>query len=178
VGRLPSRWDTLGLLAKSLEAGRSIDAAVHRHREALSALRHKREFPLNQLLAPISSEHPFWYAAAFPTQASSDPIPPEHNVAVVAAIIRYLRLSGWTPQSVDRVAPELPRWALRLRARGITTIPSLPVGGGLQSALEAQAHNELNLLMLQTSKRLGRDTASTDLAHHLRNRTGIRPYKS
>jgi hypothetical protein len=87
------------------------------------------------------------------------------------AIIEYLRRSGWVPQSVEAVLPNVPRWERQLRVRGIDAIPRLGVPA--PSAAEARAHNELNLLMRQASQH--RDAA---LEHHLRNLTGVRPYKS
>ncbi len=85
-------------------------------------------------------------------------------------LIGYLRRSGWVSQSVDAVMPELPRWERHLRKRGIATIPML--GARSWSPAEARAHNEINLLMRQASRK--RDPA---FEHHLRNLTAIRPYK-
>ncbi len=86
-------------------------------------------------------------------------------------IIDYLRRSGWVTQSVEAVLPEIPRWERHLRSRGVETIPRL--GARSWSAAEARAHNELNLLMRQASRK--RDSA---VEHDLRNLTGIRPYKT
>jgi len=85
-------------------------------------------------------------------------------------IIEYLRRSGWVTQSVDAVLPEIPRWERQLRSRGVTAIPRLGVRSW--SAVEARAHNEINLLMRQASRQ--RDPT---FEHRLRNLTGIRRYK-
>jgi len=86
-------------------------------------------------------------------------------------IIWYLRRSGWVPQSVEAVRPDLPRWVRRLRSRGVTAVPALPSHGW--SSENSRAHNELNLLMRQAA--IVRDAA---LEHELRNLTGTRPYKN
>ena len=94
---------------------------------------------------------------------------------MIDAIIDYLYRSGYTPQSVESLRPDLPRWVRRLRARGIAEAPSLPVTEERSwDAVDAAAHNELDLLMLQASPEGARDEA---LAHHLRNLTRVRGFK-
>jgi hypothetical protein len=75
-------------------------------------------------------------------------------------IVRHLVMSGWTPQSIEAVRPQIPRWLSRLGGRDIRTDP--------------QAESELDLLMLQATKR--RTRRQTDQAHHLRNILGWRPW--
>ena len=89
---------------------------------------------------------------------------------MVDDIERYLWRSGWVRQSVEAVRPDLPRWANRLRGRGVTSIPQLPSRSW--SWQESRAHNELNLLMRQASS-----VRDASFEHGLRNLTGIRPYK-
>ncbi len=86
-------------------------------------------------------------------------------------IIDYLRRSGWVTQSVEAVLPEIPRWERHLRSRGVEAIPRL--GMRSWSAADARAHNEINLLMRQASRK--RDSA---FEHYLRNLTSIRLYKA
>ena len=56
------------------------------------------------------------------------------------AIVEYVRRSGLVPQSIEAALPELPRWAKRMRERGIDAAPRYPGQG------PARAENELNLL--------------------------------
>jgi hypothetical protein len=88
---------------------------------------------------------------------------------MVEEIVGYLRRSGWVPQEVEYVLPDLPRWERHLRRRGITVIPGPQA---YWSEAEEQAHNELRLLMMQAGK-------GTDpwIEHRQRNLTGVRPYK-
>ena len=88
-----------------------------------------------------------------------------------ADIIDYLVRSGWVYQSIEAVKPDLPRWEARLRERGVRTISRLPSGNSTPA--EAQAHNELNLLMLQV-----RPDRGGSLGHDLRNLTHVRRHKS
>lgn len=84
----------------------------------------------------------------------------------VGAVEAFLLRSGWVAQSVDAVRPELPRWVLYLRKKGVTQVPNSPLTG------EAHATNLLTLLARQGSKE--RDST---IEHELRNLTGVRPYK-
>jgi len=95
---------------------------------------------------------------------------------MIPQIQTYLRRSGWTPQSVDSVTDELTRWDVRLRSRGITEAPTLPVALN-SSASDARAHNELNLLMLQHGQKVRPSREREADAHALRNLTANRPYK-
>ena len=91
------------------------------------------------------------------------------------AIIDYLYHSGYTPQSVESLRPDLPRWVRRLQARGIAEVVSLPVTEERSwDPIAAAADNELDLLMLQAAPDDARDEA---LAHHLRNLTRVRDFK-
>jgi hypothetical protein len=94
---------------------------------------------------------------------------------MIDAIIEYLYRSGYTPQSVESLRPDLPRWVRRLQARGVGQVPSLPVTEERSwDPVDAAAHNELNLLMLQAASDHARNRA---LAHHLRNLTRVRGFK-
>jgi hypothetical protein len=93
------------------------------------------------------------------------------NVSVFDDIVRYLWRCGLVRQSVERLAPELPRWERFLRSQGVDAIPPLPSRS--RSARESRAHNLLALLIDQSS--LVPDGAKQ---HHLRNLTRVRPYKS
>lgn len=84
-------------------------------------------------------------------------------------IVDYLYRSGWVAQSVEAVLQDLPRWERRLRVRGVTRIPAL---GASTLLADAMAENELNLLMLQASRR-----RNTPVEHNLRNLTRIRRHK-
>jgi hypothetical protein len=93
------------------------------------------------------------------------------SVILVDAIVRYLRLSGWTPQSVAAVRDDQPRWVRRLERLGIVAIPSL-VSRACSSA-DAGAHLQLNVLMTGAS----RFSRGSPIAHQLRNLAGVRPPK-
>ena len=90
---------------------------------------------------------------------------------MIDAIIEYLYRSGYTPQSVESLRPDLPRWVRRLWARGIAEVPSLPVTEQRSwDPVDAAADNEHDLLMLQAAPDDARDEV---LAHHLRNLTRV-----
>src|SRR6202035_1404700 len=55
-------------------------------------------------------------------------------------ILWYLRrYAGWVPQSVERVLPDIPRWAARLRALGIQRL-IYPAGARTTNHLEHILH--------------------------------------
>jgi hypothetical protein len=84
----------------------------------------------------------------------------------------FLINSGFTPQSLDTVRPDFPRWLTHLRNRGVTHIPTAP---WMSSSDDSLASNLLNQLALQASSR--QDPAIRAMKHNLRNLTRTRPYK-
>jgi len=86
-------------------------------------------------------------------------------------LVGYLWRCGLVAQSVQRLLPDLPRWERFLRGQGVAAIPPLPSLSW--TARESKAHNLLALLIDQSS--LVPDAAKQ---HHLRNLTGVRPYKT
>jgi hypothetical protein len=81
-------------------------------------------------------------------------------------IEQYLVRSGLSPQSVEALRPDFPRWIRRLRERGVDQVPSSPL------TADGLASNELLLLIKQGSK--DRDS---NIEHELRNLTRVRRYK-
>jgi hypothetical protein len=77
---------------------------------------------------------------------------------------RYLLLSGLTELSLVALRPKYRRWIVRLHKQG------LPVPAALND--DPQACNLVNLLVHQT-----RPERNPKVEHHLRNATGVRPYK-
>jgi hypothetical protein len=59
---------------------------------------------------------------------------------------QYLRMSGFTEPSLVQLRPDLPRWVRHLRARGVTSIPSVYS----RRPEDAQASNEIILLIKQS----------------------------
>jgi hypothetical protein len=88
---------------------------------------------------------------------------------MVEEIVEFLRRSGWSPQEVDNVRRDLPRWERYLRSRGITVIPGPQA---YWSEEEDRSHDHLFLLMMQAGN--GTDPWTE---HRQRNHTGVRPYK-
>jgi hypothetical protein len=87
------------------------------------------------------------------------------------AIVKYMYRSGWVYHSVELVRPDLHRWERQLRSWGVTAIPPLPSRSW--SHADSRAHNLLNLLMRQASRK--RDQSSE---HYLRKLSPeVRPYK-
>jgi hypothetical protein len=84
-------------------------------------------------------------------------------------IERFLLHSGFTEPSLEAVRPYFPRWKRWIHSLGVTRIAPLLSPSG---PTDDHAANLLILLAKQAS--LQRDQASE---HHLRNLTGIRPYK-
>jgi hypothetical protein len=73
-------------------------------------------------------------------------------------IARHLVMSGWTPQAINAVRPELARWTRQLA--GLT---------------EWRAAAMLELLILQASRH--HTKASTAQAHHLRSILRLREWR-
>jgi hypothetical protein len=88
---------------------------------------------------------------------------------VIEEIVGFLSRSGWSPQEIEFVRPDLPRWERHLLRMGVTVIPGPQA---YWSEDEDRAHDHLFLLMMQAGH--GTDPWTE---HRQRNVTGVRPVK-
>jgi hypothetical protein len=92
------------------------------------------------------------------------------ETAQVARLTWYLTLSGLTPQSIDSLRSDLPRWATHLRKAGCTPVPDLRCHASW-SRDEIRTSNIINLQLQQAAH-------NQSAAHALRNLTRVRPFKA
>ncbi len=91
----------------------------------------------------------------------------------VGRIEEWLFNSGNSETSVAVLREDIPRWPKRKREIGV--VVHVPLTPWLAGPKDAPAVDLLDLFMLQASPR--KDRIAKALRHHLRNRTGTRPYK-
>jgi hypothetical protein len=86
-------------------------------------------------------------------------------------LVRFLRLSGLVQQSLDALAPDIPRWERRLRGLGYRTVPDL-CRSSRWTTEEIAAGNLINLMLLEAVPVATRRQIA--LAHELRDFTRTR----
>lgn len=83
----------------------------------------------------------------------------------IEQLLRY----SLVPQSIDQLRPDFPRWCRRLEAEGVHT---LPAGPHLAGPTDEKGMNWLAQLVRQAAPE-----HDADVEHHLRNMTGVRPWR-
>lgn len=91
----------------------------------------------------------------------------------IGRIEEYLFNAGNSALSLDVLRKDIQRWPKRIREMGVAA--HIPLAPWLAGPADAPVMDLLDLFMLQASPRT--DRIAKALRHHLRNRTGTRPYK-